>query len=200
MKIRAGEGVLCITMRSFLLSSIIIYILGAVPALAQQPHWIAEQGHVKFESTAPLEIIKAQSRSLRGVINPDSNTFAFIINVNTFKGFNNDVQQVHFLEDYLEWKKYPEATFFGKIIEKVNWTDPGTHSVRAKGNLTIHGITKERIIRGTLTVSKTGGQITTQFTVPVDDHGIIIPKIVKQKIADEILVTVNLDFTTKQKS
>ena len=178
----------------------VVLCFAILPIAAQTNYWLAEKGHVKFESTAPLEIIKAQSKSLRGVIKLDSNTFAFVIQINTFQGFNNDVQQVHFLEDYLEWKKYPEASFSGKIIEKVNYNEPGVYSVRAKGNLTIHGVTKERIIRGTLTVDKQGGHVSTQFTVPVDDHGIVIPKIVQQKIADEILVTVNLDFVAKQKT
>jgi hypothetical protein len=186
-------------MRLASLTGFVLLFLVNSSLFAQSRHWRTDKGIVMFESNAPLELIKAQSKSLRGIINPDSNTFAFLIEIRSFKGFNSDVQQVHFLEDYLEWKKYPEASFAGKIIEKIPYDVPGTYPVRAKGNLTIHGITKERIIRGTLTVSKTGLHIKADFTILVDDHGITIPKIVQQKIADEVYVTVDLDFIADDK-
>lgn len=182
-------------MRLASLTGFVFLFIVTLPLAAQKHHWRTDKGTVMFESNAPLELIKAQSKSLRGILNPDSsNAFAFLIEIRSFKGFNSDVQQVHFLEDYLEWKKFPEASFTGKIIEKIPYDVPGTYSVRAKGNLKIHGITKERIIRGTLTVSKTGLHLNAEFTIPVDDHGITIPKIVQQKIADEVYVTVDLDF------
>jgi len=163
--------------------------------VGQNLFWISDQGHVSFSSTAPLEIISAQSKEVRGIISPASKSFAFSINIHSFQGFNSDVQQTHFLENYLEGKKYPEATFTGKLIEDIPFHVPGTYSVRAKGTLNIHGVSKERIIRGTLVVKKAGGHVETEFIVPVSDHGIRIPKIVQQKIADEIHVKVNIDFT-----
>jgi hypothetical protein len=165
----------------------------------QNLFWICDHGHISFDSQAPLEVIKAQSRDVRGIVSPATKSFAFSMNINSFEGFNSDIQQTHFLENYLEWKKYPQATFTGKLIEDIPFDTPGTYSVRAKGNLNIHGITKERILRGTLTVKKDGGHIETEFSIPVSDHGITIPKIVQQKISDDIKVKVNMDFTLGQK-
>jgi len=164
----------------------------------QKNFWVCENGFVSFASEAPLEIIQAKSHLMRGIISPSSKSFAFSLNINSFEGFNSDVQQTHFLENYLEGKKYPQATFTGKLIEDVPFDTPGTYSVRAKGNLNIHGISKERIIRGTLVVKNDGGEIETDFSIPVSDHGITIPKIVQQKISDEIQVKVKLDFTLGQ--
>ena len=164
----------------------------------QGQFWRCENGYVSFASDAPLEVIKAQSHDVRGIVSPASRSFAFSLNINSFEGFNSDVQQIHFLENYLEGKKYPQATFTGKLIEDIPFDVPGTYSVRAKGNLNIHGIIKERIIRGTLVVKNEGGAIETDFSIPVSDHGITIPKIVQQKISDDIQVKVKMDFTLGQ--
>jgi len=156
--------------------------------------WQAEKGVVKFSSEAPLELIQAESNAVRGIIDPSSNSFAFIVRINSFEGFNGEIQKTHFQENYLEQKKFPQAMFKGKFIEDIPYGIPGNYSVRAKGSLEIHGVIKERIIRGTLTIKEGSMKIQTHFLVPVADHGIIIPKIVMQKIAEEIDVKTDIDF------
>lgn len=167
---------------------------------AQDLIWKGDHGRIHIKSAAPLELIEAESHSLRGVIDPATKGFAFTLRINTFEGFNSEIQQTHFLENYLEQKKYPQATFSGRIIEDVTFSTPGTYSVRAKGNLSIHGVTKERIIRGTLTISKSTARIECVFLVPVSDHGIEIPKIVRQKIAEEISVDMVIELAEAVKS
>jgi len=171
-----------------------IWISFAAWSHAQQGLLIGEKGKASIKSEAPLELIKAESNTLRGAIDPASKSFAFTIRINSFEGFNSEIQQTHFLENYLEQKKYPQATFKGKFIEDIPFDTPGTYSVRAKGSLEIHGISKERIIRGTLTLSQGSARIQTHFLVPVTDHGINIPKIVMQKIAEEIDVEIDIEF------
>lgn len=170
-------------------------LLFTAGALAQTVVWKAEHGVAHIKSDAPLEVIKAESKSLRGAINPSSRSFAFSVRINSFQGFNSEIQRTHFLENYLEQKKYPEATFKGKFIEEIPFDVPGTYSIRAKGNLEIHGIIKERIIRGTLVINPGTMIALARFFVPVTDHGITIPKIVMQKIAEEIEVNIEIEFT-----
>ena len=167
---------------------------------AQDEIFIGDQGMASFVSDAPLEIIKAQSNSLKGVISPAIKGFAFSVNITTFEGFNSDIQRTHFLENYMEQKKYPQATFSGKIIEDIPFDTPGTYIVRAKGDLEIHGIRKERIIKGTLIIKNGSAHIFANFSVPASDHGIAIPKIVKQKIAEEISVSIDIQFAQGSKS
>lgn len=157
------------------------------------------EGRITFKSEAPLEVIIASSSKLEGAIGNSDLSFAFIVPILSFTGFNNGLQRQHFYENYLEASKYPDARFTGKIIESVDFTQPGKYIVRAKGQLSIHGRTKERIIKVELTT--TGADITakTQFMVPLMDHLIEVPKIVNQKIAQDIEVTVRatLALTTK---
>jgi len=156
-------------------------------------------GNVRFVSDAPLESIEAFSKELKGVIDTTSGTFAFSIGVSSFLGFNSPLQREHFNENYLESDRYRNATFTGKIVESVNYGKPGKYDVRAKGVLNIHGVKQERIIKSVIEVTKNGTlNVTSQFTVSINDHGIKIPRIVYQKISPEIMVYIEAVFVPAQ--
>ena len=177
----------------FLLTSATVPAQDAGPVIFQ-----TTRGEVNFVSEAPLEIIKASSDELNGLINTDERTFAFTMKTRSFKGFNSPLQQEHFYENYIESKQYPNARFSGKIIEPVNLLESGEYSVRAKGILDIHGVEKERVIRVDLKVND--GKITADstFEVLLEDHNITIPKMVFKKISEQIRVNVNLEFRQKK--
>ena len=164
----------------------------ALPPLQAQSRFSADNGTILFVSDAPLEIIQARSKALRGTVEPESKRFAFTVQVRTFQGFNSALQQEHFNENYLESDRFPDATFTGRILDPIDLRKPGSYSVRAKGMLTIHGHAVERILPVTL-VSRAGElKASSEFLVPLADHGIHIPRVVHQKIAEEIRVSVNL--------
>ncbi len=152
-------------------------------------------GRIQFESDAPMELIQAASNAARGFLDPANLTFAFIVQVNSFQGFNNALQQDHFNENYLESETFKEATYSGRIIETVDLTIPGTYDIRAKGDLVIHGISRERIIRCQLKVKPQEILVTSEFSIRLIDHQIQVPRIVHQKIAEEI--KVDLQFKLK---
>lgn len=151
-------------------------------------------GKIYFKSEAPLETIEAQTNRLIGLINPVSNEFAFSIQINSFEGFNNHLQRDHFNENYMESNKYAKATFVGRIIESIDFKKEGTYTVRAKGKLSIHGVTQERIIKSKLIIADDQLIVDAGFFVILKEHDIKIPKIVTQKIAKEIWVQVNAVF------
>lgn len=153
-------------------------------------------GEVAFTSDAPLELIKAKSTALRGLIDSDKRTFAFSIPITSFQGFNSPLQRVHFYENYLESGRFPAATFLGKIIESVDLSKDGEYTIRAKGKLTIHGIERERIIKSTVTVAAGQLSINADFTILLRDHDIEIPRIVFQKISEEIKVNISAQLET----
>ena len=155
----------------------------------------SDQGIVSFTSDAPLEFIQATSDKLRGIVNPTDNRFAFSIDISSFLGFNSTLQRTHFNENYLESSQYPTASFAGKIIEPVDWSEPGSIEVRAKGILKIHDVSQERIIRSEIHREEGRLSITSTFTIPLNDHNINIPKIVVQKISDVVKVDVKLELS-----
>lgn len=154
-------------------------------------------GKISFKSDAPLEIIKAASNNLIGLLDVSKNNFSFRIDVHSFQGFNSPLQKEHFNENYMQSDKYPEASFKGKIIEDVDLTQDGNYDVRTKGILTIHNIPQERIIKSTIIVKQKIITVHSEFTVLLSDHNIPIPMVVNQKLANEI--KVNVDATLEQK-
>ena len=152
------------------------------------------KGEAYFKSDAPLELIEAKSKKLKGVINSEKRTFAFSIPIQSFKGFNSALQRIHFNENYLESDAFSNATFTGKIIEKIDFSKDGVYNVRAKGKLKIHNIEQERIIKSKLEIKNGKVLVSTNFTILLEEHDIRVPKVVYQKIAQEIFVSVEAEF------
>ncbi|NTW23473.1 MAG: YceI family protein [Lentimicrobium sp.] len=156
-------------------------------------------GNIKIKSEAPLELIEASSNELKGVIDISKKTFSFAVQNRSIKGFNSPLQQEHFHENYIETTKYPATTFKGKIIEQVDFSMDGKYEVRAKGILNIHGVDQERIIKANIEIKNKLILLNSSFTVPLSDHNITIPKIVYQKIAEEVNINVNASLTGVKK-
>jgi len=153
-----------------------------------------DQGKVQIRSEAPLELIEAQSNKLRGVIDTAGQSFAWSVELKSFNGFNSPLQREHFNENYLESTRFPKASFSGKIIEKIDFQRDGVYNVRAKGKFAAHGVEQERIIKSRLTVKKGKVIVHSTFTVLLADHDITIPRIVYQKIAEEVTVTIDAEL------
>ena len=172
---------------SNLVCCILIFCSFQLPA---QKKFSTANGKINFISNAELELIRASSSKLKGIIDPATNQFAFSLSVQSFLGFNSELQRQHFNEKYMESEKYPQVTFTGKIIEQLDFSINGIYVVRAKGDLDIHGQKQTRIIRSTITIENGTMNINSDFKVPLSDHNIAIPRIVNQKIATEIEVHV----------
>ena len=175
----------------YLLCSLLFLCIHAFP----QQIYMTKSGKALFVSDAPLEVIRASSAELQGAVNLDDKTFAFIIDNKSFKGFNSPLQQEHFYENYMQVKDFPTSTFKGKIIENIDLNTNAEQVVRAKGILNVHGIEQERIIKGTLQKSGDEVIIKADFTIPLEDHNIKIPKVVYQKIAENINVSIEAQMS-----
>lgn len=163
-----------------------------------QKNYHCNNGFIHFNSNAALEVIEATSDNLFGSIEPQKKTFSFVVQISSFKGFNGTLQREHFNENYMESTKFITASFNGKIIEDIDFTKDSVYHVRAKGILNIHGTDQERIIKTTVSVSGSTLKIETQFSVLLKDHNIKVPKVVHEKIASEIIVTIKAELKTEQ--
>lgn len=156
-----------------------------------------ERGTVHFISDAPLELIEATSTDIRAVIDTVTGKFAFSIPMASFLGFNSDLQRTHFNENYIESNLFPNATYAGKMIESWKTATETPRAVRTKGKLNVHGKTVERLIPAEITKNDGLWHVRSTFTVPVADHDIRIPRLVNQKIASEINVTIDAWFNAE---
>jgi hypothetical protein len=153
---------------------------------------------VAFTSEAPLEVIKATNNDIAGALNLSERTFFVQIKNESFSGFNSPLQQEHFFENYLEVHKHPRSSFKGKLIDSFDPSINGVQFIRIKGVLNIHGIEQERIVRVEVLVGPKGITFKSHFTVPLHEHQITIPRIVHEKIAEEIKVAVQGELQLKQ--
>ncbi|MBL7958252.1 MAG: YceI family protein [Flavobacteriales bacterium] len=173
----------------------IALLLAAACAQAQERDLVrVQRSTVRFTSEAPLETITATTTEAKGILDRSERSFAVQIPVVAFEGFNAPLQREHFQENYMVSRQWPMATFTGRVIEAVDLRAPGSQAVRAKGELTIRGTTKERIIPCTLDVVDNGVRVRSSFEVPVADHGIRIPRVVQQKVSAVVRVEVDLFF------
>ena len=149
------------------------------------------KSEVKFLSKADLETIEAASNKLKGKIIKTSGKFEFLLSIESFIGFNSPLQREHFLENYMEANVFPKASYTGNIIDPIDWNKQGITTVRTKGKLNIHGITKECIIKVQLNIDGEVRKFKSDFSVILNDYNIAIPRLVKQKISEEIKISVS---------
>lgn len=167
--------------------------------------WIVQAQIVKshnaqlsFFSEAPIENINAESNTGVSALNLSTKTIYFKVFMSSFK-FKKSLMQEHFNENYMESFKYPTAEFNGKINDPIDLTKDGTYHVTVQGDLNIHGVIKNYIVKGELKVM--GGEISANSTFPVKlaDHEIKIPKLVIKNIAEIVQVTVSAHYKTDSK-
>jgi polyisoprenoid-binding protein YceI len=117
---------------------------------------------------------------------------AFLMSMKDFQ-FEKKLMQVHFNEKYVESEKYPKSSFQGRIVG-FDSAVSGVQQVKAHGKLSIHGITKDVEVPGT--VEMKGGQIfvKSKFIVKLQDYNIKVPQIVWQNIAQQVEVSVDLTY------
>lgn len=150
--------------------------------------------NVKFFSSAPLEDIEAVTQNGTSVLTTTKNEFFFLVPIKSFT-FKSSLMQEHFNENYMESDKYPDARFQGKISENIDWKKDGTYNVTVTGKLTIHGEAKDRTIPGTITIKNGNVSIQAKFDVSCKEHGIKIPSMMTEKIAEVVAVTVSGNYS-----
>lgn len=164
---------------------------------AEEKKYLSKNGHVEFSSHTPMEDIFAQTDQAVSRINATTGDVDFGILIVSFK-FKNALMEEHFNENYIESVKFPKASFKGKIsnLSTINFAKDGDYPTTIEGNMTIHGVTKPLIAKGTLRVK--GGKLTAmaKFSIIPQDYGIKIPDLVKEKIAKEMAITVNVDYSS----
>ncbi|MBK0402362.1 YceI family protein [Adhaeribacter sp. BT258] len=181
-------------MRSTFLTLLFSGVLAISSAFAQDKYF-TKNGQVSFFSSTPMENIEASNNNATSVIDAKTGKMEFAILMKAFK-FEKALMEEHFNENYVESGKYPKATFAGNItnLSGVDFSKNGTYKVNVKGKMTIHGVTKDVEAPGTITVENGKVKANSVFNVAPEDYKIEIPKLVREKIAKEIKVTVNMDY------
>jgi len=171
------------------------------PAWAQIYTAKAGSTTIVFFSKSPLEDIEALNKGATVVMKASTNDVQVRITIQNFK-FKNSLMEEHFNENYMETEKkvevngaatYPNryAEFKGKINEKIDYNVDGETKVTVTGKLTMHGVTKDVTINGTVTKNGNDLKLSCVFKVMVKDYEIKVPSMYVKNIAEEIEITFN---------
>ncbi len=174
---------------------LILTTLLLVSVQTEAQRYITKSGKITFFSDGPLEKIEAINNKVNAAIDTKSGLFVFKVLMKSFV-FEKALMQEHFNENYVESDKYPVATFKGNInnLENINFSKPGSYPVEVSGQLTIHGKTNPVKTSGTFEIGDKNITGKAKFTIKLNDYDIKIPSIVSGKIAEEILITVNINL------
>lgn len=156
---------------------------------------------VSFHSAAPMEDIDATNKGAIIVLRASTNDIQVKVTIQNFK-FKNALMEEHFNENYMETEKkvevngaatYPNryAEFKGKISETIDYTTLGEYKVTVVGKLTMHNVTRDVTITGTLTNKGDELRISSTFKVKVADYDIKVPSMYVKNIAEEVDITIN---------
>ena len=163
-------------------------------ATAQQ--FMTREGRVRFFSTTPVEDIEAINEQTTAMLTAEGQ-FAFRVPILGFR-FEKALMEEHFNENYMESITFPNGTFEGKVTNWSNaWNDGNAHEVLAAGALTIHGVSVDREIPATIKWNGKAWEVESTFNVSPTDHAIEIPKMVRNKIAESLEVTVNAELSPR---
>ena len=107
--------------------------------------------------------------------------------------------QEHFNENYMDSSTFPKATFKG-LISNFNLSDISSTEKKylLKGILTIRGVEKEIKTPAIFSQSEDKLLMKASFGVQPEDFNIKIPKIVSDKIAGTINISLAYEFIEKK--
>lgn len=179
-------------MKQYCLGLLILFLASSLGAQS----YLSRNGTISFFSDAPLEKIEAHNRQVVSQIDVQKGTLEFELLIKAFQ-FDKALMEKQFNEDYLQSDRYPKANFTGQIIDlsKVQLEQNGSYPVTVKGVLFLHGVSQRVTEKGTVQVEN-GKLINVRsvFSINLEDYHIKVPVILKDKIAQNVQIEVDVDF------
>lgn len=145
-------------------------------------------GRITFESPTDGDV-KAVNNEVTSRI-ADNGQLTFSLLMKGFK-FKLAEMQEHFNDQYAESTKFPRADFKGNIanLKEVNFTKDGTYKVSVKGDLTMHGVTKNVTVNGVLEIKGGKPMARGSFVITLKDF-----KIDASSVSEKVNVEVSCQY------
>lgn len=171
------------------------------------------KNQITFFSTTPLEDINGTVNAISGYVSFDIANFAktvkgkIIVKVASMNT-GIELRNSHLKgANWLDEKKFPEIIFELKSVEAAKQTADNKIEFKAKGNFTLHGVTKEitsdveavYLDENEQTQKRAPGDLLglrTKFKISLSDYD-VDNAVVGKKVADAIEVTVNIVGSNK---
>jgi polyisoprenoid-binding protein YceI len=166
-----------------------LLILCLVTSTAAQEKYKTKTANITFEASVPsFEEVKGTNENVSAILNTKTGEFASLALVTGFR-FEVALMEEHFNENYMESIVFPKAIFKGKL-DGFSMSDVSEEisEYTLKGSITIHGVTQP--LKAQVKVKKVNDiiELVTEFILKPEQFNIKIPKIVSNKIAEEVFV------------
>jgi YceI-like domain len=177
---------------------LLIVIIACITGKVNAQVYYTKNGSISFFSKTSLEDISADNNQVISVLNIETGVLEFSVLNNAFQ-FPKAKMQEDFNDNYIESNKYPKSTFKGSItdISSINSLKDGSYKVNVKGDLMMHGVSKNIMTPATITIKDGKISATSSFKILIKDYSIKIPSIVTKKIAESIEIRVNCNYEKK---
>nr|WP_299343237.1 YceI family protein [Allomuricauda sp.] len=153
---------------------------------------ITKQGQISFFSHTQVEDIEAVNNQVLSVADFSTAEVAVSMLMRAFV-FKKALMQEHFNESYIESDIYPKSTFEGKILD-FDPTLPESQTKLVKGQIQIHGVSKELEIKTKIENIQGSIILSGTFDLRVADYKIKIPPIVAGNISKTIEVSFRFEY------
>jgi len=172
-------------------TSLSIILLIVFVNLFAQAKYFTKSGKIYFNASAKLEKVEATTRSAIAVVDSKTGKLQFAVMLKGFE-FEKSLMQEHFNENYVESDKYPKSEFTGQIINnsEINYTKDGNYDAKVKGTITLHGVTKDVVASGKLSVKEGKLGLNAVFDILLSDFKIDIPGLVRENISNDTKITI----------
>jgi len=145
-------------------------------------------GRITFESPTDGDVKAVNNEVTSRVADNGQLTFSLLM-----KGFKFKLaeMQEHFNDQYAESTKFPRADFKGTIsnLKDVNFAKDGSYKVSVKGDLTMHGVTKNVTVNGVIEIKAGKPNARGSFTINLKDF-----KIDASSVTEKVEVEVSCQY------
>jgi polyisoprenoid-binding protein YceI len=174
---------------------VLLFVSALVLNINAQEKYLTKTGHIKFFSHTVIENITADVENVGSIINAENGEVFISLSMTDFD-FEKKLMEEHFNENYLESEKFPKSSFKGTIVNnsEVDYGLKGSYAVSVEGEMTIHGVTNTVSTEGTIEVKKDGIVAKASFMINPEDYEIKIPKVVRNKIAHDLEISVEMSY------
>lgn len=154
---------------------------------------------ISFFAGTAIEDINAVSEKAVSFLNIETGEVVVSIPIRSFH-FDQSLMEEHFNENYIESEKYPKAEFKGTIrnSSSLNWKSSTTMTIVVDGTLSLHGVSRTRTFELHATGTDRKILVTSDFIVPLADHNIDRPKLLWEKLTDQVEVKVKITYEQYQ--
>lgn len=163
--------------------ALVVFAAIACTQVNAQKVFATRNGQITFTSPTDDDVKAVNNEVTSRVSDNGQVTFSLLM-----KGFKFKLaeMQEHFNDQYAESAKFPRADFKGTItnLKDVNFGKDGTYKATVKGDLTMHGVTRNITVNGTISIKGGKPSIVASFVIKMADFKIDATSVTATVTAD----------------